>query len=781
MEITTEFLKEVEKEAMSKTLLPTIAIKSGKGNNNIPAAFRDNLSDQYIGYEKIIECEETGNFLVIDFESNNVTVYSLNEKEKMLEDYNNKVTICNWNTPLNVYNIIETEYGPVLFIRTLWMQSFYAYTPRFIKHINAKNIINASKWVMYFRDGSVYANFVTSADGREGYFAWNYGLKGRLQSSGIIKGIEDPIDVYGHTYGDIYNMYISKVLPRTVYLGTECYYNTSVEPEALFVASWSKEPKMRSGKKQRVVDEYSKLNVIENDVAKKALQRNKDLVLTVTSGYSHGEKGIIYKLDSDKNILLIKRFLIGESEEHSRVYIDDKDVYYAFKNREKKWCSLPISKKHNKQFRFSIDFFSEYEEDIFKGTLLEYTYPKIRDAKEIFKDYMSEGEKVYAFTRTATAEEFLNSGIIKKLRIDDPKPGMAEQLFGKLDNKKKGLYQRLGVTKKQLEMMADMVTRNTEDLSARSEKEGYPYMDNVFNYSVQRQFGQLVEYFKMVFSNSGLEYDKKKEIVNISNIDEETFEKILNIFKSLSIKFEQSSYELGYSKTYGRAIAELLAMFKAHYSNKAFLNFIDYVAEIANKTIEVRIDRYSGDFIIADKDIINYYIDYLRMLIQAQECRNFPWKFETIEEIKEAHDNFIPIFNRFMDLQKSPEVINQKIADRHDKMEKYFYNNNEFMVTYPRSGIEIIDEGRDLRHCVGSYVNKVADGHTDIFFIRKADDPKKPFFTLELQNSRVRQVHGFANSYASSVEGLVAFIKEWAKKNKIFYKPEESDRALVAN
>lgn len=781
MGISKEFLKKTEEVAMARTTLPTIALVSESGLNNIPTAFRDSFNDQYIGYEKILECEELGNFLVVDFKNNKVNVYSLAEKEKMLKDYNNQIVICDWNTPLHVYNVIETELGPILFIRKLWRQSFYVYTPNLIKHIDAETMIDSSKWIMFFRDGGVYANFSSGNTWDNGYFEWTYGLRNKLIANSIIKKPEDPLDIYGHTYGEIYNMYISKVLPRTVYLGAECYYNTSVESEALFVASWGKEPKMRSGKKQRVVDEYSKLNVIENDVAKKALQRNKDLVLTVTSGYSHGEKGIIYKLDSDKNILLIKRFLIGESEEHARVYIDDKDVYYAFKNRERKWCSLPISKKHNKQFRFSIDFFSEYEEDIFKGTLLEYTYPKIRDAKEIFKDYMSEGEKVYAFTRTATAEEFLNSGIIKKLRIDDPKPGMAEELFGKPDNKKKGLYQRLGVTKKQLEMMADMVTRNTEDLSARSEKEGYPYMDNVFNYSVQRQFGQLVEYFKMIFSNSGLEYDKKKEIVNISNIDEETFEKILNIFKSLSIKFEQSSYELGYSKTYGRAIAELLAMFKAHYSNKAFLKFIDYVAEIANKTIEVRIDRYSGDFIMADKDIINYYIDYLRMLIQAQECRNFPWKFETVEDIKEAHDNFIPIFNRFMDLQKSPEVINQKIAERHDKMEKYFYNNNEFMITYPRNGIEIIDEGRDLRHCVGSYVNKVADGHTDIFFIRKADDPEKPFFTLELQNSRVRQVHGFANSYASSVEGLVAFIKEWAKKNKISYKPEESDRALVAN
>lgn len=106
MGISKEFLKKTEEVAMARTTLPTIALVSESGLNNIPTAFRDSFNDQYIGYEKILECEELGNFLVVDFKNNKVNVYSLAEKEKMLKDYNNQIVICDWNTPLHVYNVI---------------------------------------------------------------------------------------------------------------------------------------------------------------------------------------------------------------------------------------------------------------------------------------------------------------------------------------------------------------------------------------------------------------------------------------------------------------------------------------------------------------------------------------------------------------------------------------------------------------------------------------------------------------------------------------------------
>ena len=69
-----------------------------------------------------------------------------------------------------------------------------------------------------------------------------------------------------------------------------------------------------------------------------------------------------------------------------------------------------------------------------------------------------------------------------------------------------------------------------------------------------------------------------------------------------------------------------------------------------------------------------------------------------------------------------------------------------------------------LHHCVKSYISRVANGATNIMFIRQVSEPYKPFFTVEVDNNKIiQQVHGFSNCNADTVEGLEEFIDIWAK------------------
>lgn len=45
----------------------------------------------------------------------------------------------------------------------------------------------------------------------------------------------------------------------------------------------------------------------------------------------------------------------------------------------------------------------------------------------------------------------------------------------------------------------------------------------------------------------------------------------------------------------------------------------------------------------------------------------------------------------------------------------------------------MIAEGQALHHCVGGYALRMAEGKTAIFFIRLAEEPDRPYYTLELQ------------------------------------------------
>jgi hypothetical protein len=62
---------------------------------------------------------------------------------------------------------------------------------------------------------------------------------------------------------------------------------------------------------------------------------------------------------------------------------------------------------------------------------------------------------------------------------------------------------------------------------------------------------------------------------------------------------------------------------------------------------------------------------------------------------------------------------------------------------------ELKAEGKALHHCVGTYAERVANGSTNIFFIRKAEQPDTPYYTLEIgQNGSIVQCRGNKNHNA---------------------------------
>lgn len=80
----------------------------------------------------------------------------------------------------------------------------------------------------------------------------------------------------------------------------------------------------------------------------------------------------------------------------------------------------------------------------------------------------------------------------------------------------------------------------------------------------------------------------------------------------------------------------------------------------------------------------------------------------------------------------------------------------------PQSGDEIRKEGEALHHCVGGYVERVAKGETNIFFVRKADHPEQSYFTMEWKNNKVIQCRGKSN--CGMPPDVKAFVQAFEKK-----------------
>lgn len=126
------------------------------------------------------------------------------------------------------------------------------------------------------------------------------------------------------------------------------------------------------------------------------------------------------------------------------------------------------------------------------------------------------------------------------------------------------------------------------------------------------------------------------------------------------------------------------------------------------------------------------------------------------KKLKEAHDREQERFQAAKNKAK-----NDAIKRRAKSMEKYIFKDPEtgLFIRPAASCGELTREGRDLHNCVASYIDRVAEGKTSIFFIRKISDPKTSFFTLEFRAGSVIQNRGMKN--CARTNEVVKFEKKW--------------------
>lgn len=86
-----------------------------------------------------------------------------------------------------------------------------------------------------------------------------------------------------------------------------------------------------------------------------------------------------------------------------------------------------------------------------------------------------------------------------------------------------------------------------------------------------------------------------------------------------------------------------------------------------------------------------------------------------------------------------------------------------------RTPEELAAEGKALHHCVGTYSARYAAGETEIWFVRRAEAPEEPFFTLEYCRDHVAQCRTLHNLSYETEPAVLAFVREWAKLRRSGY------------
>lgn len=141
-------------------------------------------------------------------------------------------------------------------------------------------------------------------------------------------------------------------------------------------------------------------------------------------------------------------------------------------------------------------------------------------------------------------------------------------------------------------------------------------------------------------------------------------------------------------------------------------------------------------------------------------------------DLLEAHDRLTEEYRMEKARREQMELAPQ-FAERLKKLKRYAFQSGKLLIRPAESQEELNDEAKQLSHCVWSYAKKHATGETAIFFIRHVDKPEKSYFTLELDEKKlkVRQNRGKANcARTKEVEEFEALWLSWlragCKRNK---------------
>ncbi len=137
---------------------------------------------------------------------------------------------------------------------------------------------------------------------------------------------------------------------------------------------------------------------------------------------------------------------------------------------------------------------------------------------------------------------------------------------------------------------------------------------------------------------------------------------------------------------------------------------------------------------------VREYIDMCRaMEIAPQKENNFPRLFVDTKRTYEL---------------KKREYDDKKMRESYAKHAKAFeFAYGDFVVVLPQGGQDIIDEGHNMSHCVGSYVNRVVEGEDYIIFVRHKDKPNECYLTCEVYtNGKIGQYYLAHDRHISSDE-----------------------------
>lgn len=183
-----------------------------------------------------------------------------------------------------------------------------------------------------------------------------------------------------------------------------------------------------------------------------------------------------------------------------------------------------------------------------------------------------------------------------------------------------------------------------------------------------------------------------------------------------------------------------------NYSLKEILNY--FTKKIDNLYVS---DKY--------EKVINLLTDYNEMcdLMNVKPDR-FP------NHLREVHDALAEAYREVQN-QKQDEAI-RTVADHYVEIASDLNEKEtEYQISLPRSSRDLVMEGQSMHNCVGSYIQRIANKESVVFFIRKKEAPQESFVTAEYRSFTLAQAC-YRNNYRVHDEKILELAKKFCNKAK---------------
>ncbi len=156
----------------------------------------------------------------------------------------------------------------------------------------------------------------------------------------------------------------------------------------------------------------------------------------------------------------------------------------------------------------------------------------------------------------------------------------------------------------------------------------------------------------------------------------------------------------------------------------------------------------------APRELLWYQKDYIRM------CRQMEIPYERFpKDIRKLHDVISANYRVRQDKIRS-QAFDQKCAE----YKEVGITSDQYFIRFPHDFAELIMEGSTMHHCVASYADRVIDGTSIIFFMRKTNEAEMPYITMEFdRKGELVQARKNRNAPIGNSEES-AFIRKFQKE-----------------